>query len=166
MIMPATMLARTLLVAASFASLSLAFIGCGLADSLSPSTCDRNFADPDPGPGEELDTDPEHQPQLYVDGTADGGVYRSEVAESGELLDWSGGTYYKLAHHLGVTPDWWIFYLSFSRYGIKQKGGVYAQATGNQAVLIDVDDEFLWVANDSCSNYYLRVVAGTGTAPP
>lgn len=158
--MPATMLARALTIASLAVSVSLWGAACGVVDSIGPSTCDRGYDDPkDPEDNED------DQPLLYVDGTVGGdGVFKSEVLGTGELLDFPGGAYYKIAHHLESTPDWTVFYLSFSRYA-SDEGGVYAQATGNQAVLVFSDEEFLWVLNDSCSDYYLRVVAGTGNEP-
>jgi hypothetical protein len=145
--MPAVMLARALAVA----SLPVMLSACGVVDSFGPDSCDRS---------------PEGNPyRLYVDGTVDDhGVYMSELA-TGELLDFPGGAHWKLAHHLGEEPTWWTFYLSFERMGLKKDGGAYAQAAGNQAVLYAKDAEHLFVVNDSCSDYYLRVVAGTGSGP-
>ncbi len=50
-------------------------------------------------------------------------------------------------------------YLSFERYGTKS-GGTLAQAAGNQAEVTCVDDRHLIIVNGSCSEYWLRVVAG------
>lgn len=149
--MSAAMLARALVVA----SLPLMLTACGVVDSFGPSSCDRNFNEEDGG----------NPDILYVDGTVDdNGVYKSETAV-GELLHFPGGAHYSIEHHLGETPTWTLFYLSFSRYGLEAEGGVYAQAAGNQAVLLSADEIEIRVANDSCSDYYLRVVAGTGSSP-
>ncbi|MEJ7730668.1 MAG: hypothetical protein WKG00_15805 [Polyangiaceae bacterium] len=133
--------------ALALATLPFALTACGVVDSFGPSSCDRS-----------LDGNP-YQP--YVDGTVDThGVFRSELP-TGELLDFPGGAHWKIAHHLGEEPMWWTFYLSFERMGLEKEGGAYAQAAGNQAVLYDKDAANLFVVNDSCSDYFLRVVAGT-----
>jgi hypothetical protein len=143
--MPVVMLARALAVA----SLPLMLTACGVVDSFGPSSCDRS-----------LDSNP-YRP--YVDGTVDtDGIFTSELP-TGELLDFPGGAHWAIAHHLGEEPTWWTFYLSFERMGLEKDGGAYAQAAGNQAVLYGKDHATLYVVNDSCSDYYLRVVAGTAS---
>jgi hypothetical protein len=84
----------------------------------------------------------------------------------GELLLWKGGTHYQLLHHLGSVPAWWHAYLSFDRFGTRD-GGQIAEVAGNQVVLLGLDATSITVANDSCVDYWLMVVAGAaGTVPP
>ena len=45
-------------------------------------------------------------------------------------------------------------------------GGVLAQSTGNQAEIVGMDETTIQIANDSCSAYYVLVVATAGGALP
>ncbi|WP_437548420.1 hypothetical protein WME97_00085 [Sorangium sp. So ce367] len=114
------------------------------AAGCSPNRCDRS---------EEA-----NPPIEFVEATPEGGIYETS-APDGELLYFPGGMRYALKHHLGARPRWWQVYLSFERDGTKS-GGTLAQAAGNQAEVPCVDDQHLIVVNGSCSEYWLRVVAG------
>ncbi len=118
-------------------ALAMLAAGCGT------STCDRSEGE---------------QPQEFTEARPQEGVYATS-APDGELLYFPGGTGYALRHHLGAQPQWFQIYLSFERYGTRD-GGSLAQAAGNQAEVTCVDDEHLVVINRSCSDYWLRVVAG------
>jgi hypothetical protein len=77
----------------------------------------------------------------------------------GELLFFPGAMHYKLAHHLGCTPQWVQTYLSFDRYGTRDNGSL-AQSAGNQVVILGMDETTIVLANDSCVDYWLLVSAG------
>jgi hypothetical protein len=130
----------------------------------------------------------------YNGGTVVNGVYMSSTppdggtapdggtptAWNGELLNFQGGAHYQLLHHLGSTPTWWYAYLSFDRCGVDWSfsdsaarcepadggGGMLSTTAGNQVLVLGVDDKSITVANDSCVDYWLLVVAGLGAAPP
>ncbi|WP_434044867.1 MULTISPECIES: hypothetical protein [Sorangium] len=115
-----------------------------LAAGCSPGRCDRSES--------------ENPPIEFTEAVPEGGVYETS-APDGELLHFPGGMRYALKHHLGQRPRWWQVYLSFERDGTRS-GGTLAHAAGNQAEVICVDDQHLVVMNGSCSEYWLRVVAG------
>ncbi|MCC6554275.1 MAG: hypothetical protein IT372_14935 [Polyangiaceae bacterium] len=137
-------------------AVTLGALGAGCGD-LAPKTCDRSE-----------DANP---PVLYTEGTVEGGVYMSTPWDGGGggasgLLYFPGGMRYEIEHKLGGIPRWWQLYLSFDREGIET--GTLAQAAGNQAEVLHVDACKLVVANGSCSEYWLLVVAGAsdGSAEP
>jgi len=102
----------------------------------------------------------------YAGGTTKDGVYTSLYVD-GSLLYFPGGMHYALEHQLGRTPDWWFWNLSFESDGLSDAGaGNLAQAAGNQVELLGMDAETIDVANDSCSDYYLLVKAGTSATAP
>jgi len=138
--------------AALLATLAALSAGCGEISKIGPETCDRSadgnkFVD-------------------YKEGTVENGVYMSsgwdgDGEKEGEgLLYFPGGMRYKIFHQLGAVPRWWQIYLSFDRYGTAT--GTLAQATGNQAEVLEVDAGSLEIANGSCVEYWLLVVAGAG----
>ena len=103
-------------------------------------------------------------PQHYAGGTTQDGVYMSSPWNEG-LLYFPGGMQYSLAHGLGSTPAWEYSYLSFQNFGAADGGNV-AQAAGNQVVILGMNDQTIQLANDSCTDYWLLVTAGVGTAAP
>ncbi len=125
-------------------TLGLAATGC---ETFTPSICNRDT------PAIE-----------YGGGQTENGVYMSSDWK-GPLLQFNGGETYLLRHHLEGKPRWWQLYLSFDESGA-QDGGELAPASGNQAVVTDIDEATLTVKNDSCVNYYLVVTAGTGLDEP
>ena len=136
---------RDACAAALIAALAALSAGCGEISKIGPTTCDRS-----------AETNPEAP---YSEGTVENGVYMSS-AWDGELLHFPGGMRYSIQHKLGEIPRWWQIYLSFDRYGTET--GTVAQATGDQAEVLDVTDQALVIANGSCSEYWLLVVAGAG----
>jgi hypothetical protein len=127
------------------AALAVGQIGCG---NSGPFTCDRSAED---------------NPAIrYTEGEVKDGVYMSSPW-SGELLYFPGGMRYALEHKLGAAPRWINSYLSFDREGTGKSS--LAQAAGNQVVIVDVDDTTVKLANDSCADYWLLVVAGSGAEP-
>ncbi len=70
-------------------------------------------------------------------------------------------TGYVMEHRLGKKPRWVLPYLSFSPHGTKD--ATVTPASGNDAVILAVDDTTLTIANDTCADYFLLVIAGSGT---
>jgi hypothetical protein len=104
------------------------------------------------------DRSTEANPEVtYTGGTVVDGVYMTSPWD-GELLYFPGGMRYSLVHNLGLAPRSVQAYLSFDRYGT-QDGGSLAQAAGNQVVITGVDTKRIEIANDSCVDYWLLVVA-------
>lgn len=127
------------------AALAAGNSGCGRGG---PLTCDRTA---------------EGNPTIrYTEGEVKDGVYMSSPWE-GELLYFPGGMHYALEHKLGAAPRWVSSYLSFDREGTNASN--LAPAAGNQVVILDVNDTTVTLANDSCADYWLLVVAGSGAAP-
>jgi hypothetical protein len=132
--------------------------GCNVINSIGPN-CDRSAAS--------------NEPIKYTEGTIDNGVYMSSPW-AGELLYFPGGTRYELRFDRGVpgegfkeTPHFVQAWLSFDHCGTKNS--TVAMAAGNQAEVREIDQDKLVIVNGSCSDYWLLVVAGTGTealAPP
>lgn len=120
-------------------------VGCDTFNEIGPTSCDRS-ADENP-------------PVRYAEGiVTEGNPVTYQTSEfDGELLYFPGGMRYELEHGLGQRPDRWQAYLSFDRFGTRT--GTVALAAGNQVELIDADDETLTVANGSCVEYWLLVVA-------
>jgi hypothetical protein len=104
----------------------------------------------------------------YQGGTAAAGTYQSSSWE-GPWLHFPGGRRYLLAHRLGQVPASVTAYLSFKEYPGPEgnpdgEPGNASQATGNMALIEQVDAENIVVRNDSCSDFYLRVVAQASAA--
>lgn len=111
----------------------------------------------------------------YTGGETQGCVYTSSSPPDGgtspwqgELLYFPGGMHYALQQKPGCTAQWVQAYLSFDRYGTLE-GGTLAQAAGNQVEVNAIDvvpdggdgtSTAIVVANDSCVDYWLLVVAG------
>jgi hypothetical protein len=102
-------------------------------------------------PSEDHDT-------LFQGGTTDstGTVYESGPV-TGPFLYFPGGrTYkllYKLLDHLPGPPQEIETFVAFN------DKGAFSESAGNQTVIRDVTDEFVRVNNDTCADFYLRVVA-------
>jgi hypothetical protein len=131
-------------------ALSALLLGCGPdAYNPGPETCDRS--------------EERNPPVLYTDGSTEDGVYMTSDWD-GELLYFPGGMHYKLVHGLGSVPRFFQAYLSFDRHGT-QDGGTIGLAAGNQVELVRADDKTMVVRNAECVDYWLLLVAGSGTPP-
>lgn len=128
----------------------IAVSGCDAWNSIGPSSCDRS-ADSNP-------------PVLYTEGTVSGTdtlIYQTSEFDE-ELLWFPGGMHYELEHKLGVVPEFWDAYLSFDQYGTAESA--LAPATGNQFEVNDVDETSMIVANKTCSDFWLVVIAGASVS--
>lgn len=125
-----------------------------------------------PSIGPEICARPEtEQPSDYKAGFSEDGVYMSADWD-GELLAYPGGAFYRIHHGLGEEPRWWNVYLSFNRYGLRDKqenglaDGSLSEAAGNQAEVKAIDAETITILNGSCGEYYMLAVVGTSADPP
>ena len=75
----------------------------------------------------------------------------------GEHLSFNGGTRYCLYHQLGRRPFSVEPWVSFSRYGTAQ--GNEAKPAGNMVEVLLVTDQVIVLRNDTCAEYYLRLIA-------
>jgi hypothetical protein len=100
------------------------------------------------------DTDPkDNPPQIYAAGTASGDVYETSPSTGG-LLQFPGGKQYFLQHHLGFTPAVLTIF-----FGFDANGDDLAPCAGNSCVVHCVNSELIWIQNDTCADFLLRVVA-------
>ena len=99
------------------------------------------------------DTDPKaNPPQVHATGTSVGGVYESSPSTGG-LLPFPGGKQYFLQHHLGFTPTFPLIYVGFDA-----NGDDLAPCAGNTCVVPCVNSEIIWIRNDTCADFLVRVV--------
>ncbi len=77
----------------------------------------------------------------------------------GPYLHFPGGKRYRIHHGLGTTPVAVLTYLAFDEHPLP--GGNVSESAGNQSVIERVDDEVIVVRNDTCAEFWLRVVALT-----
>ena len=114
------------------------------------------------------DTSPESNPPADFRGgelvtTKSGAqLYRTSTAD-GAHLNFSAGAQFRVHHQLGGVPQTVQIWVSFSADGTKD--GNEAIPSGNMAEIICVNEEYIHVRNDSCGEYWLRVVA-SDPAPP
>jgi uncharacterized membrane protein YgcG len=130
---------------AALALLSLFATGCEVVNQIGPETCSRPESD---------------EPKLWAEGTTENGVYESS-AWGEAYIPFYGGAQYRIEHHLGVEPPLVVGYLSFNEHGTFEEGAV-SQPAGNQVLFPEINAAEIVVFNDSCSDYYLRVVAMAG----
>ena len=130
--------------------IALSLAGSAGCETFGPNQCDDSLA--------------ANPPVSYAGGKTQDGVYTSS-SWTGPLLNFPGGQRYTLLHGLQATPTLIETYLSFDVDGTTD-GGSLAQSTGNQVEIVGVDDTTIQIANDSCSAYYVLVVASVGPALP
>jgi hypothetical protein len=119
---------RSLLVLAALGAASSA--GCGAA-------CDTS--------------DEANPPDRYAGGTVTDDTYESSSWKA-NLLPYPGGKQYFLVHHLGFTPAQVEIFLAFSPDGER-----VAPCAGNSCTIRCVDDEIIWLENDTCAEFWIRV---------
>ena len=85
-------------------------------------------------------------------------------AAGGEYLHFPAGRRFDLMHGLGRTPEKFTSYVSFQRVpgseddSGEENTGNFAEAAGNMVVYECLDEERVRVRNDTCAEFYLRVV--------
>jgi hypothetical protein len=85
-------------------------------------------------------------------GIVQGNVYRS-ADFTGPFAYFPPARTISFDHKLGVTPYAMQFWLAFSA------DGILAPSAGNMTELVALDDHQISVLNDTCSDFYLWVVA-------
>ena len=106
-------------------------------------------------------TDADNPPQRYEGGAVAGNAnpyYASSDWTSG-LLPFPGGKRYEIVHHLGFAPAEVSVYVSFA-----EKNEPITQCSGNTCVIQAVTEDAITVKNDTCSDFWVRVVA-SGVSP-
>lgn len=93
--------------------------------------------------------------QTYTGGTTTGGVYESSPWHSA-YLDFPGGHRYAFVHGLGRAPPLVQVYLAFV-----PDPDWTAPCSGNSCE-ISVTDTVVQVKNDTCSEFWVKVVASIG----
>jgi hypothetical protein len=119
---------------------------------LGPTLCDRSIQG--------------NPPVLYCGGQQLQGWYATNPWNSG-WLSWKGGQHYRLVHGLRCTPSVIIPYFAFSENGVDlniddggAEGGVTSNGAGDPFGIVEVNDTEIVIGNDSCVEYWIRVVAG------
>jgi hypothetical protein len=106
-------------------------------------------------------TDADNPAQRFEGGAVSGGAnpyYVSSDWQTG-LLPFPGGKRYQLVHHLGFTPAEVSVYVSFA-----EQNEPITPCSGNTCVIQAVNDDSITVKNDTCSEFWVRVVA-SGVSP-
>jgi len=99
-------------------------------------------------------------PEVFSSGVVRGEGYET-AGWSGPHLPFPGGKRYKLEHHLGFAPRTVSVFLAFGDSNTE-----LAPCAGNTCVFC-VDEQYVWLRNDTCSEFWVRVVAeGEGPTPP
>jgi hypothetical protein len=106
-------------------------------------------------------------PLEYLDGTVstDGRLYESTPVD-GDMLHFPPGRIYDLVHGLGVRPASVHGYVSLAPR-LESEGDPYdaqrpnnvTESAGNQLVIERWDEQVIRVRNDTCAEWYVRVVA-------
>jgi hypothetical protein len=76
---------------------------------------------------------------------------------TGPFLPFPGGKRYRFFHGLGTTPREMFCWASFNSTGIEN--GSIAQPAGNMCVIQEINDEYIQIKNDTCSEMYVMVTA-------
>ena len=98
-------------------------------------------------------------PVYYAGGTTVGSRYESSELY-GTWLHYPAGRRYRLAHSLPQPPDEILIYLGFKEHPLRpDAGGNISPSAGNVALIEAVEDDTIQIRNDTCSEYYVRVVA-------
>jgi hypothetical protein len=92
-------------------------------------------------------------PQIYDDGLANDGVYSSS-SSLGPFLHFPGGMQIQLVHHLGFTPAHVNVFFGFTEFDER-----YAPCAGNSCEIRCMDEQIVWVKNDTCTEFWIRVTA-------
>jgi len=99
---------------------------------------------------------------LYTEGTTKDGVYQSSSWDTDDLIEFAPGQIIRFEHRLGVVPSSYQVYVTAARSG---DGSELVLATGDQAELVSIDDEAITLHNDSCSDWFILVVARGESTP-
>jgi hypothetical protein len=83
-------------------------------------------------------------------------------AWDGSFVDFPAGRRLALVHGLRETPIDLTSYLAFKARALPKGGkGFVSESAGNQVLIEGVDEEVIRVRNDTCEDFFLRLVAST-----
>jgi hypothetical protein len=99
---------------------------------------------------------------LYTEGTTANGVYRSSSWDAEDLVEFAPGQVIRFEHGLGVVPASYEVYVTAARTG---DGSELVPASGDQVELVSIDDEAITVHNDTCSDWFILLVAEAEPTP-
>jgi len=104
----------------------------------------------------------------YTGGTISASCTRYETGGfDDDYLIFPAGRRWRIRHGLGQTPSLVQSYLGFVKHPLPDAGnGNTAESAGNQVIIEDMDDEFVQVRNDTCEEFWLRLVVETDTPAP
>jgi len=111
------------------------------------------------GCGASCDTS-DNTPEIYYDGVAKDGEYASS-SRLGPFLHFPGGKEYQLVHHLGFAPNRVDIDLAFTVDDERM-----AASAGNSTEKRCVDEQIIWVKNDTCTEFWILVTAGSPSPTP
>jgi hypothetical protein len=111
--------------------------------------------------GTSCDREGDDEDILFKGGSvnASGTFYESSDWD-GPLLHFPTGRRYKLVHFLRSLPQLVQTYVAF-----EERPDNLSESAGNQAVIESVDDTVIQVRNDTCAEFFLRVVATASGEP-
>jgi hypothetical protein len=133
---------------------------CAACAAIASGACLIALGSPACGPACNT-ADSENPPERYEGGTVTGGqdrYYASSDWASG-LLPFPGGKRYEIAHHLGFVPAEIAVYVSLGANAMPS-----TPCSGNTCVIQSVTADTITVKNDTCSEFWVRVVAA-GVTP-
>jgi hypothetical protein len=105
-------------------------------------------------------------PQAFHAGITDYTAHHYETsAVNASYLDFPSGKRYRLFHGLSDIPSEVVPYVSFSPNPLSDRSG-FTVSPGNQTVIVAVTPTYIEVKNDTCTDFFLRVVASVGDAAP
>jgi hypothetical protein len=104
------------------------------------------------GCGAACDTsDDANPPNRYAAGTVTSDGYESSPWKAG-FLPFPGGKQYQFVHHLGFTPAQVEIFFAFNPDGDRS-----SPCAGNSCIIRCVDDELIWIENDTCAEFWVRI---------
>lgn len=109
------------------------------------------------GCGNDCETDDPEDPVTFDGGNHIGTTTYETSSWEGPFLHFPPGRRLIVRHGLGAPPEV-KSYLSFSEKGLNDANNV-AESAGNQLVIEVVNADVVQVRNDSCAEFYVRLVA-------
>jgi hypothetical protein len=103
-------------------------------------------------------SDEGNPPEIFTGGAVLGDSYASSPM-GGPLLHFPGGKQYQLVHHLGFTPSPPSIYFAFAQFDDRS-----SPCAGNSCEVRCVDDQIIWIKNDTCTEFWV-VVNTTSRSP-
>lgn len=99
------------------------------------------------------------RPQRYSGGATNAArsFYQTSNVD-GPFLYFPPGRSYRLEHGLSEVPVDFDVDLSFDEYPLTGGGG-FAESAGNQVIFEAVTDTYIEVRNDTCAEFFIRVIA-------